>query len=92
MISSCARLVADYGIPTTPSAGEVARNISSPRIRYLSRLSHAAHVAIQVVLRGGKVAVARKRGGHGNKSGPGADQEEYRATFKIAEPMGSSNR
>ena len=60
MISYCGRSVVLITIPTTPCSGEVGPKISSPRIRYLSRLPYASYVAIQVVPRGGEVTVARE--------------------------------
>lgn len=63
------RVKNDHGIPTTPATGEAAASISSPRIRYLGRLFHSAPVGIEVILRGGEVAVSWKGGRHGSSTG-----------------------
>ena len=61
------RSKAEQGIPTTPSSGEVALSISSPGIGNLGRLFDATYVGIEVVLRGGKLAVSGEGGGHGRE-------------------------
>jgi len=52
------------GIPTTPSSGEAAPLVSSPRICNLGGLSHTAPVRIEVVLGCGQVLFSREGSRH----------------------------
>lgn len=69
---SCCSSRSYCGIPTTPAFGEAAPFISSPRICNLSRLSHAAPIGIEVVLRCGEVPVPWKGSRHSARIGANA--------------------